>query len=498
MKRIVPTMDKLNWGNRAYAVFVLCAMTTISLSAQTFTTLFSFDGSHGKIPYAALNQGTDGNLYGTTASGGANNAGTVFKVSPSGAHITLYSFCAQSGCVDGKTPQAGVVQGTDGNFYGTTASGGAELNANAGTLFKITPSGTLTTLHNFCAQGYYPCADGDGPDAALVQAANGDFYGTAEWGGAVDTQVGTVFKITPSGTMTTLIAFDFTDGMLPSAGLVQDANQYLYGTTSGGEVGGTIIGGTVFQVAPSGAVTTVYSFCSQSGCPDGQTPYAGLVLGTDGTFYGTTYQGGANKSGTVFKMTPAGALTSLYSFCSQSGCTDGKFPYAGLVFATDGNLYGTTYQGGANNSGTVFKITPTGALTTLYSFCSQSGCTDGQLPYAGLVEGTDGKLYGTTKQGGTYCVPSGGCGTIFSLSVGLGPFVKTLPHSGQVGQVIEILGTDLTGATSVTFNGTPATFTVNARTEITATVPTGATTGRIQVTTPGGTLPSAGQFVVQP
>jgi len=136
--------------------------------------------------------------------------------------------------------------------------------------------------------------------------------------------------------------------------------------------------------------------------------------------------------------------------------------------------------------------------TTLYSFCSQSGCTDGQLPYAGLVQGTDGKLFGTTNQGGSNCVPSGGCGTIFSLSIGLGPFVKTLPQSGQVGQVIEILGTDLTGATSVTFNGTPARFTVDARTEITATVPTGATTGRIQVTTPGRTLRSAGPFVVQP
>jgi len=480
-------------GKRACPVFMLCALTTASLSAQTFTTLFSFDGGDGTVPYAALFQGTDGNFYGTTASGGANNAGTVFKMSPSGAHMTLYSFCSQSGCVDGQVPKAAVVQGTGGNFYGTTSRGG---DIDEGTLFKITPAGTLTMLHSFCAQVFYPCPDGSKPQAGLVQAANGDFYGTAVFGGAVDTNFGTVFQITPTGTLTTLFMFDITDGAEPHAGLVQATNGYFYGTTFTGGANGDF--GTVFQITPSGALTTLYSFCAQSGCTDGELPYAGLVQGTDGNFYGTTYQGGASNSGTVFKITPAGTPTTLYSFCSQSGCTDGKLPYAGLVFATDGKLYGTTYQGGANNSGTVFQIAPTGAFTTLYSFCSQSGCTDGRLPYAGLVQGTDGKLYGTTKQGGTHCAPEGGCGTIFSLSVGLGPFVKTLPQSGQVGKVIENLGTDLTGATGVTFNGTPATFTVDARTEITATVPTGATTGGIQVTTPDGTLRSAGPFVVQP
>jgi uncharacterized repeat protein (TIGR03803 family) len=478
---------------RIFNVFVACAATAISLSAQTFTRLFSFDGTNGTLPYAALDQGTDGNLYGTTTNGGANKAGTVFKLTPSGTLVTIYNFCSQSGCTDGNGPRAPLVQGTDSNFYGTTQFGGAD---NAGTAFKITSSGTLTTLHSFCEQGFYPCPDGENPYAGLIQVANGNFYGTTVFGGAASTPVGTVFQITPTGTLTTLFMFDITDGGAPFAGLVQAANGYFYGTAATGGANGNF--GTVFEITSSGALTTLYNFCTQSGCTDGELPYAVLVQGSDGDFYGTTSQGGANSSGTVFKITPTGALTTLYSFCSQSGCTDGKLPFAGLVSATDGNFYGTTYQGGTNNSGTVFKITPAGTLTTLYSFCSQSGCMDGELPYAALIQKTDGNFYGTTYQGGANCVSSGGCGAIFSLSVGLGPFIKALPHSAPVGKAIKILGTDLTGATSVTFNGTPAAFTVYAPTVITASVPTGATTGTLRVTTPGGTLQSPGPFVVLP
>jgi len=202
--------------------------------------------------------------------------------------------------------------------------------------------------------------------------------------------------------------------------------------------------------------------------------------------------GGANNQGTVFKITLSGALTTLYSFCSQTGCTDGSNANA-LVQATDGDFYGTTYSGGANNQGTIFKITPSGALTTLYSFCSQTGCTDGQNPVAGLVQATNGKFYGTTPIGGTL-----GEGTVFSLSVGLGPFVETRPTSGMVGEVVKILGTDLTNATSVSFNGAGAVFEVVSSSEITATVPTGATTGRVQVITPRGTLTSNVPFRVLP
>jgi len=461
MKRIVSALDKLNWG-RPCAVFALCATVAIALPAQTLTTIFSFDGTDGADASAALVQATDGNFYGTTWDGGANGFGTVFRITPSGALTILYSFCSLGVypiCPDGSYPNGGLVQASDGDFYGTTEAGGANgggtIGNGAGTVFKITASGTLTTLYSFCAQS--GCVDGASSYAGLVQAANGNFYGTTYYGGAI-------------------------------------AGPYGYGA------------GTVFQITASGTLTTLYSFCSRSGCVDGYSPYAALVQATNGDFYGTTPAGGAHGSGgTIFKITPSGMLTTLYSFCSQSGCTDGAASLAGLVEATDGDFYGTTVFGGTSacppqhGCGTVFKITPAGMLTTVYSFCPQggypSGCTDGEFPIAGLLQATSGDFYGTTQHGGL-CGQCGG--TLFSLSVGLSPFVKTQPHSGKVGAAITILGTDLTGATSVSFNGTPAAFKVVSATEITTIVPAGATTGKIQVTTPRGALFSSGPFLVMP
>jgi uncharacterized repeat protein (TIGR03803 family) len=277
---------------------------------------------------------------------------------------------------------------------------------------------------------------------------------------------------------------------------VQATNGNFYGTTFAGGANGY---GTVFKITPSGTLTTLYSFCSQRGCPDGSYPGAALVQAPNGDFYGTTNGGGNSNSscnvgcGTVFKITPGGTLTTLYSFCSQSGCTDGSAPVAGLVQATDGNFYGTTYSGRSYGYGTIFKITPSGTLTTLYSFCSQSGCRDGEFAEAALIQATNGNFYGTTLAGGTL-----DSGTIFSLSVGLGPFVETQPTSGKVGAAVKILGTNLTGATGVTFNGTAAVFRVVSSSLITATVPTGASTGFVKVKAPSGTLKSNLQFRVKP
>src|ERR1022692_215460 len=398
MTRTVNVLSKLNWGTRACAVLVLCATTAIALPAQiaTLTTIHRFCSQSGcpdgAGPYAGLVQAANGDLYGTTFFGGTNGQGTVFKITQGGTLTTLYSFCSQTNCTDGAAPFAGLVQAANGDLYGTTADGGAN-NGEYGTVFKITPGGTLTTLHSFCSLGY-PCTDGRYPVAGLVQATNGDFYGTTLQGGAKES--GTVFKITPSGTLTTL-----------------------------------------------------YSFCSQTNCKDGVNPYAGLVQAANGDLYGTTSGGGNLGWGTVFKITPSGTLTTLYGFCSQTNCADGGAPDAGLVQAADGDLYGTASSQGANSyGGTVFKITPGGTLTTLYSFCSESGCTDGQYPYAGLVQDTNGDFYGTTTQKG-----GAASGTVFSLSVGLGPFVKIRPPFGKVGAAIKILGTNLTGATSVSFNG---------------------------------------------
>src|ERR1017187_5933854 len=435
------TANRQEWfcctKRRVYAVFVLCAATAIALSAQTFTALHSFDGTDGDNPGAALVQATNGYLYGTTTAGGGARpyGGTVFKIAPSGTLTTLYSFCSQGTCTDGEEPFGALVQATNGSLYGTTPLGGAN---DAGTVFKITPGGTLTTLHSFSGG-----ADGGDPVAALVQATNGYLYGTTQVGGAIGA------------------------------------------------------GGTVFRMTPKGALTTLYNFCSQGAypdCTDGSDPNT-LVQATNGDLYGTTQDGGANRYGTVFKITPGGTLTTLYSFCSQSGCTDGSQPHAGLVQATDGNLYGTTYGVGGSGS-TVFKITPSGTLTTLYSFSSQ-GFTGGAYPYAGLVQDTNGKFYGTAYYGGasTNCI---NCGTVFSLSVGLGPFVETQTTSGKVGAAVKILGSDLTGATSVSFNGTAATFTVVSRYLITTTVPADATTGKVEVVTPSRPLSSNVPFRVLP
>jgi uncharacterized repeat protein (TIGR03803 family) len=428
-------MSKFNRGMRACGIFLLWAATPVVLPAQTFTTLHSFT-----------------------------------------AHPPRYGF----------SPDAGLIQGTDGKLYGTTELGGHGYEA--GTVFNITTSGILSTLHSFNEpQGVVPVA-------ALVQATNGKFYGTTIYGGA-NVYYGTVFSITASGKLKTLHGFDGTDGSEPSAALVQAHDGALYGTTREGGANYTCsLGcGTIFKITPSGTLTPLHSFNGT----DGGYPTAGLVQGTDGNFYGTTYQNGTNNYGTVFRITPNGQLTTLHIFDG----TDGANPYAGLIQGTDGNFYGTASRGGPNTKsicslgcGTIFQITPSGTLTTLYNLCSQvaSSCTEGYDPNAALVQDTNGTFYGTTYFGG-----ANGYGTAFSLSVGLGPFVKTQPTSGKVGARVKILGTKLTGATRVTFNGTPATFTVKSKSEITTTVPTSATTGKVQVVTPGGTLSSNVPFTVR-
>jgi uncharacterized repeat protein (TIGR03803 family) len=464
-------MEKLHLLKMAIVVFAFCVATAIASPAQTFSSLASFDGTDGAAPeYSSPVQGTNGDLYGTTDQGGASDAGTIFRITPAGVLTTLYSFCAQPNCSDGEYPTAGLILATNGDFYGTTQRGGI---GDGGTVFKISASGKLTTLHSF-----------NGNDASeptgLVQATNGDFYGTAEYGGAYG--LGIIFKITPSGKLTTLHSFGVTDGERPYGAMVQAANGELYGTTI---LGGPNNDGVVFEITTGGQFATLYSFCAQAGCADGEYPTAGLVQATNGDFYGATGSGGTDGDGTIFKITSAGELTTLHSFDG----TDGQLVYATLVPATNGDLYGTTVNGGANSYGTVFEITTAGKLTTLYNFCMQAKCADGIFPSA-LVQATNGDLYGTTELGG-----ANNDGTIFGLAVGLGAFVATNPTSGKVGSKVTILGNNLKGATSVKFNGTPATFKASS-THIMTEVPSGATTGTVIVTTPNGTLSSNVAFQV--
>ena len=404
----------------ASIVFMFLAATTIAASAQTFTTLANFDSANGSSPTASLIQGTDGNLYGTTLSGGGGSScfvgggcGTIFKITPAGTLTTLYNFCSQSGCTDGIFPYGGLVQGTDGNFYGTASNGGDGW----GTVFKITPDGTLTTLHVF------ELFEGATPKGTLVQGTDGNFYGTTVEGGA--NFEGSVFVMMPDGTLTTLSSLGAEDsGGAPYAGLVQGTDGNFYGTGSRGGNGN----GMVFTVTATGTFTMLYSFCAQSGCPDGMSPFAGLVQGADGNFYGATNSGGNFNAcsleqgcGTIFKIAADGTLITLHAFDS----TDGFNPQGTLALGSDENFYGTTHDGGANNFGTVFTVTPAGTLTTIHSFDQ----TNGAMPYAGLVQATNGKLYGTTSSGGASSNCDGGCGTVFSLDVGLSGGAVTLSRT---------------------------------------------------------------------
>jgi len=462
-------MSKFNFCLRACALFVLWATTTVALPAQTFKSLISFDNTDAALPWATLLQANDGNFYGTTQNGGNTacslGCGTIFKITPNG-QLTTFKFNG----TNGSQPYAGLVQAANGDFYGVTTSGGVN---GLGTVFKFTPKGGLTTLYSFAADtGYSPLG-------GLVLASDGNFYGTASSGGAATGQCspsgcGTIFKITPKGKYTTIHNFNgIPDGGLPLATMVQAPDGKLYGTAS--TLGNAGSYGTVFTITPEGKYTVVHQFNNT----DGAYPFGGLILGTDGNFYGQTDLGGASNYGafgTVYKMTPSGKVTTLHSFEQ----TDGDNPISNLVQGTDGNFYGTAAYGGKYpNFGTLFKITPNGKFTTLHNFDS----TDGSYLYAGLIQATNGKFYGATYAGGSSTACTYGCGTVFSLSVGLGPFVETLPNSGNVGAAVRILGTDLTGATSVTFNGTAAEFKVISKSEIETTVPSGATTGMVEVKT---------------
>jgi uncharacterized repeat protein (TIGR03803 family) len=368
--------------------------TVFKITASgAFTSLHSFARIDGTQPQAGLIKGSDGNFYGTTNQGGTSSVGTVFKMDSSGTVTTLHSFAGS----DGSSPSAGLIQGSDGNFYGTTNGGGAESD---GTVFKMNISGTLTTLTTL-----YSFTGGDGYLArgGLVQGSDGNFYGTTDVGGA-NGATGTVFKMDSSGTLTTLHSFTGSDGVYPNyCKLVQGSDGNFYGTTQGGGTGGTGFG-TVFKMTPSGVLTTLHSFAKI----DGASPSAGLTKGSDGNFYGLTFDGGTNSDGTVFKITPSGTFTTLHSFAGS----DGQFPFGTVIQGSDGNFYGTTNQGGASGPGTVFKMDASGSVTTLHSFTG----SDGSQPYGGLIEGTDGNFYGMTTIGGASHDASSGYGTVFKIT----------------------------------------------------------------------------------
>lgn len=387
-------------ANMLAFTLVLAFSVTQAASAQTFRLLYQFkSGNDGSNPFASLILDPKGNLYGTTTIDGAHSYGTVFKVSPTGKETVLHSFTGTGG--DGAYPVGPLVRDSAGNVYGTTELGGVFGGAcgasGCGTVFKVNPAGTETVLYRFTGTG----GDGINPWQGLVRDSAGNLYGTTEVGGAYG--AGTVSKLDPAGKESVLYSFNSSggDGVFPLDGsLLRDSAGNLYGTTfSGGSQGG----GTVFKLDSRGNETILYNFSPGTG--DGLEPSGTLTRDIAGNLYGATLWGGTFDFGTVFKVDTTGTATVLHSFSATGG--DGAHPGGGLVRDRAGNLYGTTNSGGSSYFGTVFKLDPSGTETILHTF---SG-TDGRVPILGLVRDSKGNLYGTTQYGGKY-----GGGVVFKVT----------------------------------------------------------------------------------
>jgi uncharacterized repeat protein (TIGR03803 family) len=348
------------------------------------TVLYSFTGgADGAFPYAGVIHDPAGNLYGTTAEGGASNMGVVFKLDPAGNQTVIHSF---TGKADGADPDAGVIRDTEGNLYGVAESGGAK---GYGVVFKIDTSGAETVLHNFTGG-----ADGAFPTGGLARDAAGNLYGTASEGGIAElySGVGTVFKLTPSGHLTVLHKFSGSpDGASPQGALILDSSGNIYGTTSGGGVTTNGGQGTVFMVTPSGNETVLYAF---TGGNDGAEPECGLIRDSEGNLYGTTAGGGPQSAGTVFEVTSPGHETLLFSFTFGDA---GQYPEGSLVRDSAGNLVGTASYGGPGNVGVIFELNSSNQESILYSFPNSA---DGYLVDSPLSRDAAGNLYGTTFYGG--------------------------------------------------------------------------------------------------
>jgi len=392
-----PDKERLARWTIPFLRFAFLALMLAATSSNAANTLYSFTNKFdGAQPYAGLVQGNDGNFYGTCFGGGSNDLGSIFKISPSGAFTPLFSFSF----LDGETPTAGLTLGTDGNFYGTTFEGGADFSY--GTVFQISSSGVFNSLYSF-TNG----TDGSSPYGGLEEGTNGAFYGVASSGGVNNN--GIVFQISPAGVFAPVYYFNNgVDGSQPRAALTLAGNGSFYGTTYAGGSNGQ---GAIFGITAGGVLTPLHSF---SGGADGANPVGQLTQGTNGILYGTAYVGGASGNGTVFQITTSGAFQLLYSFTNGS---DGANPAAGLALGNDGNFYGTTYSGGPNNDGGIFKITAQGMFTPLYLF---AGGQDGANPQAMLVQGNDGDFYGTTQFGGV-----DNDGTVFKINVSAIPPVLT-------------------------------------------------------------------------
>jgi uncharacterized repeat protein (TIGR03803 family) len=448
---------------------IVTTLPLVTASAQTYTVVHYFNCAVegcGPTYTSQLAQGRDGNIYGTASFGpGSSGNGTVFKMTPEGVMTTLHAFDG----TDGSTPYGGLTLGSDGDLYGTTQTGTG--TTSWGTIFKITPSGVFTTLYIF-PMGVED--GGAGPMTAPTLGNDGNFYGLTDVGEGLAT--GVAYRYSHASGYTQLASLtNALPGAAFFAPLIQGSDGNFYSTAYNGGTNGS---GTVYSMSPSGVLKVIYNFDTTHG----GWGYAPLVQDAKGYLYGTEAQGGTLGGGVVFRVNPSnGHIVLLHNFVDQDS-SGGWVPAGGLVLGTDGNLYGSTAVGGANNDGVLFKVTKSKVYTQLFAFDG----TDGARPEDTAMQHTNGKIYGVTA------------GVVYSLDVGMGPFVALLYNAGKVGKSVGILGQGFKGAKTVSFNGTSANFKVVSDTYMTAVVPSGATTGYVTVTTATSALKSNKTFAVQP
>ena len=482
-----------NAGGPAIALSMLAAVmllagTAIPAQAQTYTPLYAFGAidSTQNGPNGQLALGRDGNFYGTINP----NVSEIYQITPEGTETLLWA-ATNNGY--GTECWSGLTLGSDGLFYGTCEMWNG-FNGNGGVIFKYDPSkgqNGFTILYSFpyCGNTWLP--------SPLTLGTDGNFYGTTFGSGYCDTGYGTFFQVTPAGKFKTLHTFkgqSGNDAGEPSGTLTLGANGKFYGTS---EVGGNS-GGTVYEITTKGKVTVLYGF-SNTGP---YLPAAGVTQGADGKFYGTTFYGGTYSEGTIFQLSGK-KLTILHNFNQTPD--DAAVPNFPLTLGTDGNFYSPSqdFNMGGYGPESLFEIT-TGkkpVYTDLYNIlpggCSMYLGADGCLLSSPMVLHPNGTFYGTTMQGGDYEGNPIDRGVFYSLNTGLKPYIILQFPQGTIGKSIGIFGVGLTETTAVDFDGVAATFAVVSDTYLTATIPTGAKTGYVTVTTPSGTLKSAVKLTVK-
>ncbi|MBZ5614164.1 MAG: IPT/TIG domain-containing protein [Acidobacteriia bacterium] len=462
------------------AVLVMFAGAAVPAQAQTPTLLYTFmQTTEACAPRGNIVQGRDGNMYGGGASCGANGTGAIYKISPAGAESVFYNFPQQWTNCGG----AGLTLGSDGNFYG--ACEGGNPATGMGSIFRLTPAGVFTDLHDFTG------ANGDSlPVYPPIQASDGNFYGVS----GNEVQVcGNVYRLTPAGVYTNLHAFSGSD--CHSSNLFQASDGNLYGTLANCTV---VQGaGCVYKISTTGVFKEIHDFTFATG----QTPCTGLIQGKDGKLYGATNEGAANGSGNIYKMTTAGVATDLHDFnnATDASCVNNVGPPVSLLQVADGTFYGVNPAYGPNGNGSIYKLTSANVFS---AFLFPNPPVDGSLPSSTLIQNTNGLVYGTTPGGGG----GGSCpqvcqGAFFSVATGDKLFVSLEPteKAGYVGASVGMFGQGFSSASVVKFGGVAATSVTRSGTAyLTAVVPTGAHTGAVTVTTGTTTLTSPQTYKVKP